>query len=75
MQPEIINHYITTSEFYRSLGISKTKFYSLIKQYKLPLPGKLLSPTAQLFYREKLGCIVLSHKEVNKGTNQDNYEL
>jgi predicted DNA-binding transcriptional regulator AlpA len=54
---EIRDQYITTSEFYRSLGIGKTKFYSLLKQLGLPLPGKLLSPSAQLFYREKLGFI------------------
>jgi predicted DNA-binding transcriptional regulator AlpA len=63
---EIKDQYITTSEFYRSLGIGKTKFYSLLKQLSLPLPGKLLSPSAQLFYREKLGFI--PHSDTPKDT-------
>lgn len=40
------DRFVTAGEFYRSLGIGKTKFYSLLKQKGLLPPGKLLSPEA-----------------------------
>lgn len=49
------NRFMSTSEFYRFLGIGKTKFYALLKQKGLPPPGKLLSPEVQDHYLRQIG--------------------
>lgn len=49
------NRFVSASEFYRSLGIGKTKFYALLKQKGLAPPGKLLSPEVQDYYVRQLG--------------------
>jgi len=49
------DRFVTTSEFFHSLGIGKTKFYTLLKQKGLSPPGKLLSPEDQDYYRQQLG--------------------
>ena len=66
MDEEKQGRFMTASEFHRSLGIGKTKFYALLKQKGLPAPGKLLSPVKQDFYREKLGFYPLKDKQEPK---------